>query len=119
MSEKKLLIIVENQSVPYDDRVWKEATTLRKNGYGVSVVCPAQRGDRPGYEALEGVHIYRHPVPAEGESAVGYLWEFGCALMWEMMFAWWIFFRRGFSVIQGCNPPDNIFLVALPFKLLG
>jgi hypothetical protein len=20
---------------------------------------------------------------------------------------------------QGCNPPDNIFLVALPFKLLG
>jgi hypothetical protein len=22
-------------------------------------------------------------------------------------------------VIQGCNPPDLIFLVALPFKLLG
>jgi len=22
-------------------------------------------------------------------------------------------------VIQGCNPPDDIFLVALPFKLLG
>ena len=27
--------------------------------------------------------------------------------------------RRGFEVIQGCNPPDDIFLVALPFKLLG
>ena len=24
-----------------------------------------------------------------------------------------------FEVIQGCNPPDDIFLVALPFKLLG
>jgi len=22
-------------------------------------------------------------------------------------------------VIQGCNPPDLIFLIALPFKLLG
>jgi glycosyltransferase involved in cell wall biosynthesis len=119
MSEKKLLIIVENQSVPFDDRVWKEATTLRQNGYQVSVICPAHRGDRLGYETLEGVHIYRHPVPAEGESALGYVWEFGCALMWEMVFAWWIFFRRGFSVIQGCNPPDNIFLVAMPFKLFG
>jgi glycosyltransferase involved in cell wall biosynthesis len=27
--------------------------------------------------------------------------------------------RHGFQVIQGCNPPDNIFLVALPFKLFG
>ena len=27
--------------------------------------------------------------------------------------------RRGFHVIQGCNPPDDIFLVALPFKLFG
>ena len=27
--------------------------------------------------------------------------------------------RRGFDVIQGCNPPDDIFLIALPFKLLG
>ena len=24
-----------------------------------------------------------------------------------------------FRCIQGCNPPDNIFLVALPFKLFG
>src|SRR5262249_47373366 len=24
-----------------------------------------------------------------------------------------------FQVIQGCNPPDDIFLVALPFKALG
>jgi hypothetical protein len=26
--------------------------------------------------------------------------------------------RHGFLVIQGCNPPDTIFLVALPLKLL-
>ena len=29
------------------------------------------------------------------------------------------FCARGFHVIQGCNPPDDIFLVALPFKLFG
>jgi glycosyltransferase involved in cell wall biosynthesis len=27
--------------------------------------------------------------------------------------------ERGFSVIQACNPPDLIFLVAAPFKLFG
>ena len=37
----------------------------------------------------------------------------------EFVFAWWIFLTRGFDVLQGCNPPDDIFLVALPFKLFG
>ena len=32
---------------------------------------------------------------------------------------WWIYIRHGFHVIQGCNPPDNIFLIALPFRLFG
>jgi glycosyltransferase involved in cell wall biosynthesis len=27
--------------------------------------------------------------------------------------------RHRFQIIQGCNPPDDIFLIALPFKLLG
>jgi glycosyltransferase involved in cell wall biosynthesis len=47
------------------------------------------------------------------------LWEYGWALFWEFVYAWWIYLKHGFAVIQGCNPPDNIFLVALPFKLLG
>jgi glycosyltransferase involved in cell wall biosynthesis len=67
----------------------------------------------------EGVHIYRHPMPKEGNTPLGYLWEYTCALFWECWYAWWIYLVRGFHVIQGCNPPDNIFLVALPFKLFG
>src|SRR5690606_37597351 len=43
----------------------------------------------------------------------------GSALFWESVLAWKIFFRRGFHVIHGCNPPDLIFLVALQFRLLG
>lgn len=117
--KRKVLIIVENLSVPFDDRVWKEATTLQQNGYDVSVLCPKGQGHRLGYEYLEGVHIYRHPTPKEGNSAFGYLVEFGSALVWESLYSWRIFFRRGFHVIQGCNPPDTIFLIALPFKLLG
>jgi glycosyltransferase involved in cell wall biosynthesis len=72
-----------------------------------------------GHELIEGVRIYRHPMPEEGNGLFGYLSEYGCALLWEFFYSWWIYFRRGFDVIQGCNPPDDIFIVAIPFKLLG
>ena len=41
---RKILIIVENLPVPFDTRVWQEATTLVKNGYTVSVICPKGKG---------------------------------------------------------------------------
>ena len=117
--KKKVLIVVENQPVPLDTRVWKEACSLHKAGYEVAVLCPKGKGAEKGYEELEGIHVYRHPMPPEGNSSLGYLWEYGCALFWEFWYVWWIYFRRGFHVIQGCNPPDDIVLVALPFKAFG
>ena len=115
----KVLIIVENQPVPFDSRVWKEALSLHASGYSVTVLCPKDKGYTKGYEFLDGIHIYRHPMPREGSTPFGYVLEYGCALALEFLYAFWIYFRRGFHVLQGCNPPDNIFLVALPFKLLG
>ena len=116
---KKVLIIVENLPVPFDGRVWKEACGLHQAGYEVTVLCPRGKGSSQGHEVLEGVHIYRHPMPKEGNTPFGYLWEYGWALFWEFLYTWWIFLTRGFHIIQGCNPPDNIFLVALPFKVFG
>jgi glycosyltransferase involved in cell wall biosynthesis len=116
---KKVLIIVENLPVPMDFRVWKEARSLRDAGYEVVVLCPRSKSAKEGYEFLDGVHIYRHPVAKEGDGAWGYVREYASALFWEFLYSWWIYLRRGFHVIQGCNPPDDIFLVALPFKLFG
>jgi glycosyltransferase involved in cell wall biosynthesis len=117
--KKKVLIIVENLPVPFDGRVWKEACALRDASYTVTVLSPKGKGYKQRYECLEGIHIYRHPMPKEGNGPFGYLWEYGCALFWELLYSWWIYFRRGFHVIQGCNPPDDIFLVTVFFKLLG
>jgi glycosyltransferase involved in cell wall biosynthesis len=117
--KKKILIIVENLPVPFDSRVWKEASSLHRAGHEVSVLCPRGKGYTQGHEVIDGIHIYRHPMPREGNSPLGYLYEYGCALFWEFLYAWRIYLRHGFQVIQGCNPPDNIFLIALPFKLLG
>ena len=117
--KKSILIIVENCPVPFDTRVWMEAKSLQANGYEVTVLSPRGKGAQQRHEVLEGIHIFRHPTPKEGNGALGYIYEYGSALFWEFFYSWWIYLRRGFQVIQGCNPPDDIFLVALAFKLLG
>lgn len=118
MAKCKVLIIVENQSVPPDLRVLNEALSLRKNGYEVTVLCPRGKNSK-GFEIVDGIRIYRHPMPKEGGTTTGYLLEYGCALFWEFLYTGWIYLRHGFHVIQGCNPPDDIFLIALPFKIMG
>jgi len=115
----KVLIIVENLPVPFDRRVWQEATTLRDAGYQTVIVCPRSKGYEKKYELLEGIHIYRHPLPMEGHGAIGYALEYLAALFWQFLLAWIILFKHGFDVIHACNPPDNIFFIGLFFKLFG
>src|SRR5690606_12169098 len=100
-------------------RVWQEATTLRAAGYEVSIISPKRDGYTRSHEVLNGVHVYRHPLPIEADGALGYLAEYVTALFWEFVLTVRVAATRGFDVIHACNPPDLIFLVALPFKLLG
>lgn len=119
LAGRKVLIIVENLPVPFDRRVWQEARTLRSAGAEVAIICPTGKGYTDRYELLDGIHIYRHPLPLDAGGALGYLVEYGAALIWETLLAWKILFRHGFDTLHGCNPPDLIFLVAWQFKLIG
>lgn len=119
-SDRHILIVVENLPVPLDRRVWLEATTLQQAGYEVSVICPMGRGwDKP-YEVIDGVHIYRHSEPPEAHSgAVAYAREYLHAMWFWFRLARKVWKRRPFDVIQGCNPPDLIFVLALWYRLWG
>lgn len=122
MKSKKnrhILFIVENLPVPFDRRVWQEATTLKESGKEVSIICPVMKGYTKRYEKIDGIDVYRHPLPLEASGALGYLAEYSTALFWEFFLSWKIFFRKRFHAIHGCNPPDLIFLVALWFKIFG
>ncbi|MBD2613104.1 MAG: glycosyltransferase family 4 protein [Nostoc sp. ZfuVER08] len=114
---KRVLIIVENLPVPFDRRVWMEATTLQKAGYEVAVISPTGNGFDKDYEVIEQIHIYRHPLPPEESSVVGYLREYSWAINWQFRLAQRVWRERGFDVIHICNPPDLLFLVAGWFKL--
>ena len=116
---RKVLIIVENLPVPFDRRVWQEATTLYEAGYQVAVICPVGKGYARKYEVIDGIHIYRHRLPLEAAGAIGYALEYSTALFWEFFLACRVLFARGFDVIHACNPPDTIFIIGLFFKIFG
>ena len=116
---RRILIIVENLPVPFDRRVWSEATTLRQAGYAVSVICPKGRGYEASQETIDGIHIFRHRLPLEARGPSAYLIEYSAALFWEFVLSVKVAWRHGFDVIHACNPPDLVFLVGLFHKVFG
>lgn len=115
----RVLILVENLPVPFDRRVWQEACALRDAGHEVTVICPQMRGYTQSEEVLEGIQIFRHWISGEAGSLGGFIAEYTSALWGEFWCAVKAWRRGGFDVIHLCNPPDLLFLVALPFKLFG
>ncbi|MGB5874305.1 MAG: glycosyltransferase family 4 protein [Bacteroidota bacterium] len=116
---KRVLIIVENLPVPFDKRVWNEAKALTRAGYSVSVISPVGKGYEKRHEEIDGIAVYRHPLPAEGSGPLGYAVEYSVALFWETLLAFRVLFTGGFDAIHACNPPDTIFLIGLLFRLFG
>jgi len=113
-----VLILVENLPVPFDRRVWQEACALRDAGYDVFVVCPRSAQYPLRRELYEGIHIYRYRPGIEARGPAGYLIEYGIALTSQCLLALSIAMRRRIDIVHACNPPDLLFLVALPIVLL-
>ena len=113
------VIIVENLPVPFDRRVWQEALALRQAGWTVSVICPTNDQHPLRYEMLDGIAIYRHPLAVEARNKFAFIFEYLSALFFEFYLLLKVALTRGFDVIQVCNPPDLLFLNALPYKLFG
>ncbi len=117
---RRVLIIVQNLPVPFDRRVWLEATTLAEAGYAVSVICPKMKGLVAAFETIEGVDIYRYALPIEAQGALGFVAEFAwCFTMVTLLTVRVALFGRGFDVLQACNPPEIYWPLGLFWRLLG
>jgi glycosyltransferase involved in cell wall biosynthesis len=116
---RSCVIVVENLPVPFDRRVWQEAQALKRAGWLVSVICPANEAFPAKFEVIDDIAVYRHPLPPEGRGALAYFREYAAALFHEFRLLIKVHRERGFSIIQACNPPDLIFLAAAPFRLMG
>ena len=117
---RRALIVVQNLPVPFDRRVWLEATTLAEAGYLVSVICPKAKGYNRSFEVLEDVHIYRYGLPVEAQGAAGFVVEFlWCFLRTTMKTSRVALRGRGFDVLHVCNPPETYWPLARFWKLFG
>ena len=113
-----ICIIVENETVPHDRRVWLEALALTQAGYKVSVICPIGILCNVRRETREGIDIYRYwSLRARGR--IAHLFEYLWALLAQIYLALVVYSRTQFRILQACNPPDTTFLIGFLFKLLG
>ena len=113
MSERsrgRLLMVVENDSVPDDRRVWDECRSLAGAGWEVVAVSPEIRdAARPATETLEGVEIHRYPLQMAG-TTLGYFREYGQALWRTWRLVRRLQRERPFDVVHLSNPPDFMYL---------
>ena len=122
MSERprRVLIVVENLPVPFDRRVWLEATTLARHGDRVSVICPKAKGFDASREIIEDIEIYRYAIPVDAQGALGFAFEFAWCFVWTALLSLRVAcFGRGFDVLHACNPPDTFWLLGRFWRLFG
>ena len=131
----KVLMLVEN-SLPWDLRVHKESQTLQKSGYKVSVISLKKKGQK-AREIINGVTVYRIPpvevfekkVPenagifnrifAHVIAFIGYFVEYFYFSFMCFLLSFYVLIREGFDVIHAHNPPDTLFFVGAFYKLFG
>jgi glycosyltransferase involved in cell wall biosynthesis len=115
---KRVLMLLENDTYPQDTRVLKEATTLTENGYKVTLLCPRRRGQL-FRETVDGVEVCRYPRLFVAGGSLGLTLEYAWAMVALALLTFTVWLRRGFDIVHLHNPPDALFLIALPYKLAG
>lgn len=114
----RILMLLENNAYPQDGRVRREADSLQRAGYQVTVICPAAPGQKRS-EIMGGVRVYRYPAPSERDGLLGYVIEYAYSMLVAAILTLFVFVRHGFDAIHAHNPPDTFAVVAAPYKLFG
>jgi glycosyltransferase involved in cell wall biosynthesis len=115
-----VLMLIENGTFPFDRRMRHLAEALRGAGYNVSVICPStNEHSRSGFEVVDGIKVYRYPVPLQASTKLGYFLEYPWAFFCLGALSLLVWIRDGFDVVHCANPPDIMFLLARLFKLFG
>jgi glycosyltransferase involved in cell wall biosynthesis len=118
-SRGRVLILVQNLPVPFDRRVWQEAQALTKAGYEVHVICPQSPDFSRPREVIDGIRIYRYAPGPEARGLAVYFVEYAIAIAAQVFLAGKIRLRHRIDVVHICNPPDLLFIPALPLIAAG
>jgi glycosyltransferase involved in cell wall biosynthesis len=112
-----ILVLVENESLPSDGRVWAECLVLREAGFDIVAICPQGRAwDREQLEYRDGVAIHRFPASYSSGSVLGYVEEYWHAFWHVWRLSRSLRNRHSFSVVHAANPPDFLLIAVWPLK---
>jgi glycosyltransferase involved in cell wall biosynthesis len=107
----RVVTLLENNPYPADARVRPHMEALVAAGCHVTVIALHRRG-QPWQEIVNGVRVYRFPLP-RGTNATAYALEFLCATILSTMLTLWVWLCYGLDVLHIYNPPDCLFVAAL------
>ena len=90
---------------------------LTDAGYRVEVICPqGTKQDTEPFAEIGGVRIHRYRSPRRPGGPAGYVREYSAALWHTLRIARRLSRQEPFDVVQACNPPDLLFLIALALR---
>jgi len=113
-----VLFVVENNQVPQDTRVWKEAQAIKEAGHKVSIICPNIIREKPGYKTIEEIDVYQYRNFLEGARTFGLLLEYFLASISIILYSLKIYSKNPFNIIHLANPPDFLIILFFPYKFL-
>lgn len=120
LTGKHVVFIVENCSVPFDPRVWREAKSLKIMGCKISIISPiGYQQDLKKYEIINDIKIYRYRLPINNYSKIGYISEYGKSFIFSVYYLFKISLSGPIHVIHVANPPDIFFLLGFFGRILG
>jgi glycosyltransferase involved in cell wall biosynthesis len=115
----EVLLVVQNNSVPFDKRVWKEARSLKKAGYNVTVISPVTNMDPEKYEEIEEIIVHRFIVSPSRGTIYGYIEEYFTSVCKIFFLFFRIHMKKRFQVVHVANPPDFFWPLALICRVFG
>ncbi len=112
----RVLMLLENNPYPQDSRVRKEAVSLQRAGFTVTVIAPRAPDQEPE-EILDGIEVERFSLHAWPATWWGFVLEYLVANAQLHLRA----VRRlaTVDVLHLHNPPDTLFLIAGLARIAG
>ena len=116
---KNILLIVQNNSFPFDKRVYREAVSLKQDGNNIFVISPKSNHDQDDASEVEGIKVRRYKDYLAKGGIGDYIIEYFNALLRIHFLVGYFVLTKKIDVIHVANPPDLFWPLALLSKVLN
>lgn len=104
---------------PADPRPRRAAEALIGAGMEVDLFCLREKESEPLHETIDGVNVFRMPMPRVRGNAASYMWRYARFIL----SSFWFLLKRGWSgkydLVHVHNMPDVLVFAALVPKMRG